>query len=322
VTVSISSLLASTLATGAQNQNQLTLNAINNTLTTRLNNQITKLQSQAADTTTVELLQSQLSAATQQNSTFTRASSQWLANESFLSDLTNQLATMNSAAASGDAATFDNALAVAQTDIADLNVVAYAPGTQPDGVANLKINGLGVQSSSFYDLSTPSGQAQAQSDVATAQSQISAISDVTNQNQLIVASSSTGLTAVVNDLNRRLAEISNNQSSTVQSEIAKLQQQEQEQFHVIELALSNTASANSVLAGGASNLATVLATQPGSRTASKTSPYMAALEASVGIADKLDNTRLAGAAKQPDSNTAEANSVNQAASGSLLNIFG
>jgi hypothetical protein len=322
MTLQLSSLLASTLATGAQSQNQLTLNAINNTLTNRLNQQIANIQSQAADTTTLELLQSQLSAADTQNSAFSTASSQWLTNERFLSDVTTQLTTMNSAAASGDSTTFDGALAQAQIDIADLNVVAYVPGTQPDGVANLKFNGLGVQSSSYYNLSTPAGQSQAESAVANAQSVLSQISTVTNENQLIAASSSAGLTAEINDLNRRITEITSNQSTTVQNQISQLQQQEQEQFHVIELSLSDTANSSSVLTSNASNLATVLASQPGSRTAPTQNGFFSALETSTTDATQLTNTRLGSAPSQPDSTTTQSNSLNQAANGALLNIFG
>lgn len=322
MTVSISSLLASTLATGAQNHNQLTLNAVNNTLTTRLNNRIAQLQSQAADTTTVELLQSQLSAATTQNTAFSQASSQYLANGTFLADLTNQLTALNTAASTGDSSGFDSALALAQTDLADLNVVAYVPGTQPDGVTNLKLNGLGIQSSATYNLSTPAGQAQAEADVANARSIVSKISTITTQNQEIAASSSAGLTADINNLNLQLNQITQNQNTTVQAEITKLQQQEQDQFHVLELTLSTSNNSASLLTGAASNLATVLASQSGSITASKTNRFMSALASNATITNQLTSTRLSGAATQPSSTTTQENSVAQAAAGSLVNIFG
>ena len=321
MTVSISSLLSATLTANAQNQSKLTQNAISNTLTTRLNKQIAQLQSQAADTTTIQLLQSQLNAANTQNSAFSQASSQYLANERYLSDLSTQLASMNTAATAGDSATFDAALTAAQYDVADLNVVAYVPGTQTDGVVNLKLNGLNVQSSATYNLSTPAGQAQAQSDVANATSLITQITNVTLQNQSIASSSSDSFTTQINDLTRRLAEISDNQNNTVQTEISKLQQREQYQFHVIELALQNTGRSSSVLTSAASNLASVLATQQGSRTASKANPFMSALQAGIGIANKLNGVRLAGAAKQPDASTTQQNSTNQAATGTLLNLF-
>jgi len=321
MTVSISSLLSATLTANTQNQNKVVLNQINNTLTTRLNNQIAKLEAQSSDTTTTQLLQSQLNAANTQNSAFTQASTQWLANEKTLSDLTTQLTALNTAAQNGDGAAFDSALGLAQLDLANLNVVSFVPGTQPDGVVNLKLSGLGIQSSATYDLSTPAGQAQAASDIAKAQSVASQITSATLQNQVIATSASNGFQAQIADLTRRLGEISDNQNTTVQAQISKLQQQEQFEFHVIELGLQNTGNANGILTSGASSLATTLASQPGSRTAPKTNPFIDALQTAVGIANKLNATRLGGAATQPDSTTAQANSANQAATGSLLNLF-
>lgn len=323
MTVSIGTLLTSTLTTGAQNQNQLTLNAINNTLTTRLNNQISQLEAQSSDTTTVELLQNQLSAAQSQNSAFSQAASQWLGNESFLNDLNTQLTTLSTAAASGDSTTFDSALAQAQTDIGDLTVVSFVPGSQPDGVANLKYNGLGIQSSSTYDLSTQAGQAQAATDIANAKTLVAHALSVTTQNQEIATSQSNGLTADINNLTLQLSQISDNQNNTVQAEVSKLQQQEQEQYHVIELSLSSSSNnTDSILTGAASNLATVLAAQPGSKTASTTNGFFTALKASTTNADQLTATMLGDAASQPDSSTQQNNSVAQNANGALLDIFG
>jgi hypothetical protein len=321
MTVSLSSLLTSTLTTSAQNQNQLTLNAINNTLTTRLNNQIAQIQSQSSDTTTVELLQNQLTAAQTQNTAFSTGASQWLTNESFLNDINSQLTTLNTAAANGDATTFDSALAAAQSDIADLTVVNFVPGTEPDGVANLKYDGLGVQSSATYDLSTASGQAQAATDIANAKTLVSQILTTTTQNQEIATSQSDGLTDDINNLTLQLSQISTNQNTTVQAQITQLQQQEQEQYHVIELALSGTSNANSVLTTAASNLTTVLASQPGSKTASTTNAFYTALQSGVSDANELTATRLGDATTQPNASTQQDNSVAQNASGALLDIF-
>jgi hypothetical protein len=322
MTVSIGTLLTSTLTAGAQNQNQLTLNAINNTLTTRLNNQIAQLEAQSSDTTTVELLQNQLSAAQNQNSAFSQAASQSLGNESFLNDVNTQLTTLATAAASGDSTTFDSALAQAQNDIADLTVVSFVPGSQPDGVANLKYDGLGIQSSSTYDLSTQAGQTQAATDIANAKTLVDQALTATTQNQEIATSQSDGLTADINNLNLQLSQISDNQNNTVQAQISQLQQQEQDQYHVIELALSNSSkNATSVLTGAASNLATVLASQPGSQTASKTNGFFTALQSSTTNADQLTATTLGDATTQPNSSTQENNTVAQGASGALLDIF-
>jgi hypothetical protein len=323
MTVSISTLLTSTLTKGAQNQNQLTLNAINNTLTTRLNNRVAQLDAQSSDTTTVQLLQNQLSSARTQNSAFSKAASQWLGNESFLTDLNTQLTTMKTAAASGDATTFDSARAQAQADIADLTVVSFVPGTQPDGVANLKYNGLGVQSSSTYNLSTQAGQAQAATDIATAKNVVAQVLSVTTQNQEIATSQSNAFTTDINNLTLQLAQISDNQNNTVQTEISNLQQEEQEQYHVIELALSSSSNNTaSILTGATSSLASVLAAQPGSKTASTTNGFFTALQTSTTNGDELTATRLGGAATQPNASTQQNNTVAQGASGALLNIFG
>jgi hypothetical protein len=322
MTVSISTLLTSTLTAGAQNQNQLTLNAINNTLTTRLNNQIAQIEAQSSDTTTVQLLQNQLSAAQTQNSSFSQAASQWLGNESFLTDLNTQLTTISTAAASGDATTFDGALAQAQTDIDDLTVVSYVPGTQPDGVANLKYDGLGVQSSATYDLSTTAGQAQAATDVANAKNLVAQVLSVTTQNQEIATSQSDGLTDDINNLSLQLSQISDNQNNTVQTQISNLQQQEQDQYHVIELALSSSNNnATSVLTSAATNLTSVLAAQPGSKTASTTNAFFSTLQTSVTDANQMTATMLGDATTQPNSTTQENNTVAQGASGALLDIF-
>jgi hypothetical protein len=321
MTVSLSTLLTSTLTTSAQNQNQLTLNAINNTLTTRLNNQIAQLEAQSSDTTTVQLLQSQLSAAQTQNTAFSNAASQWLGNESYLNDINSQLTTLSTAAASGDASTFDSALATAQNDIANLKVVSFVPGTQPDGVDNLKYNGLGIQSSATYDLSTASGQAQAATDIANAKTLVSQSLTTTSQNQEIATSQSDALTDDINNLSLQLSQISDNQNNTVQAQITQLQQQEQEQYHVIELALSSTSNANSVLTTAATNLTNALAAQPGSKTASTTNAFYSALESSVSDADELTATQLGDATTQPTASTQQDNTVAQGASGALLDLF-
>ena len=322
MTVSIGTLLASTLATGAQNQNQLTLNAINNTMTTRLNNQIAQIQSQASDTTTVDLLQNQLSAAQSQNTAYSQAASQSLTNEGFLDDINTQLVTMNTAATNGDSSTFDNALALAQSDINDLTVVNYVAGTQPDGVANLKYNGLGIQSSASYDLSTPAGQTQAESDIANAKTAISQILTTTTQNQEIATSQSDAYTDDINNLTLQLSQISNNQNTTVQTEISNLKQKEQDQYHVLELTLANSNNASSVLTTAASDLATVLASQPGSRTASTTNAFFTALSSSATDANEMNATALGDAKTQPSSSTSQDNTIAQGASGALLDIFG
>ncbi|HYM04088.1 MAG TPA: hypothetical protein VET85_14140 [Stellaceae bacterium] len=321
MSVSISSLLSATLTAGAKSQSQLTLNAISNTLTTRLNNQIAQLTAQSADTTAVQLLQNQLDAANKQNSAFGQASTQWLGNETTLTSLTTQLAALNTAAAAGDSAGFDSALNVAQINVENLNVVPFVSGTQPDGVLNLKLTGLGIQPSATYNLSTPAGQAQAATDVANAKAIVAQITTATLQNQIVASSQSNSLTTEITDLTRRLGEISDNQNNAVATQIANLQQQEQFQFHVIELSLQNTSNASSVITGAATSLAAVLASQPGSRTASTANPYLAALQTSVGIANKLNATRLSGATTQPDGTTTQANGLAQAAAGSLLNLF-
>jgi hypothetical protein len=238
-------------------------------------------------------------------------------------DLNTQLTTLKTAAASGDATTFDSALAQAKTDIVDLTVVSFVPGTQPDGVANLKYDGLGIQSSATYNLSTQAGQAQAATDIANAKTLVGQVLSVTTQNQEIATSQSDGFTTDINNLTLQLAQISDNQNNTVQTEISKLQQQEQEQYHVIELALSSSnKNTDSILTGATSNLASVLAAQPGSKTASTTNGFFTALKTSTTNADQLTATMLGDAKTQPASSTQQNNTLAQGASGALLDIFG
>jgi hypothetical protein len=321
VTISLSSLLSSTLSTSTQNQAQLRIAAIQNTLTNRLNTQIAQVEAQSDDTTATNVLQSQLAALTPQSTAYSTANSQNLQNQQLFNTLTTQLATLSSAATTGDSATFDSTLASTQVFVSSLTVVNQPPGLQPDGVLNFKLAGLGIQSSAAYDLSTPAGQAQAVSDVQNAQEAVKQIQETIDQNQQIASSALTALTTQITSINDQLSNFQATQSNQVATQISTLQSTEQTQFHIIELELGSTTNTSSVLSTGASGLATALADQQGSKTASTANPFMAALEGNTTIANQLNGTRLSSASTQPTSATTQNNSVAQAAVGSLLNIF-
>lgn len=322
MSISLSSLLSATISTSAQSQAQLRISSLQTTLTNNLNRQIAQLQAQSTDGSVTKVLQSQLVTLNAQNKANSQASSQLVQNGGFLSDLKLQLVALKTAAGAGDSVTFDKDLAAANKDVTNLNVVAIVPGLQPDGVTNLKLKGLGIKSSATYNLSTPTGQAQATTDVQSAQTLINQITAVTTQNQLIANSASNALTTQINEINRQLSKIGSDQATQLQTQVTKLQTREQSQFHIIELELGNSTNASSVLTSGATTLAAVLASQPGSRTAPKTNQFFGALATSVNIANTLNGTRLQGAARQPNGSTQERNSLTQAAAGALLNIFG
>lgn len=321
MTLSLTSLLSTTLTTSAQSQAQVRINAIQNTLTNRLKSSIAQVQAQSSDPSTVQVLRSQLSNLSKQNTAYSQASSQLVQNEQFLTDLRLQLTGLSTAAAAGDSVTFDSDLAKANVDVTDLNVQGFLAGFQSDGVVNLKLSGLGIKSSATYDLSTAAGRTQAAADVQSAQNVVNQIVTVTTQNQLVAASASSALSTQISDIDRRLSELSGNQSGPAQKQIAKLQQQEQQQFHVIELQLGGSTNANSVLATGSAQLASVLASQPGSRTAPKTNQFISALQNGLNIANQLNSTKLSAAIRQPNGSTTENNGIRQSAIGSLLNIF-
>lgn len=253
--------LAAVNAANAASQTNNRLTLIQNDINAQLNQKIAQLQQQAQDPA-VTILQQQESTLNTQLNTYQNAEQQVAGNNSTLGDLSLQLSDLAVAAQSGDASTFDQTLAAAQNDVDSLQVVSFTPGLQPDGIASLKYAGLGIQASGSYDLSTPSGQAQALAAVQAAQATVQQITTTSTLNQQITASIQQSLQTQISGISTQVANLQQTELTDAQTQIANLQQQAQEEYHLIEMNLGNTNNAASVLTSLQST-ANLAAVQPG-----------------------------------------------------------
>lgn len=219
---------------------------VGNQLTAQLNRRIAQLQAQSIDPF-IPALQSQATALTKQQSGYANAEVVLTQNDAVLSDLTLQLGNLATAAQAGDAATFDRTLQSANDDVAKLALVDFQTGFQPDGVLPLKGTGLGIKSSATYDLSTASGQAQATTDVQAAAVIAQQIFSQTAQNKEIAGAASDALQGRISAISDQISQRQFDELSSSSLEIAKLKQQTQERFHLIELAFANVGQSASVL---------------------------------------------------------------------------
>lgn len=253
--------LASLNAAQAASETNARLTLIGNDLQAQLNKKVAQLQDQASDPLVTQLQQQQKTLGTQLT-TYQNAETQIGQNNTVLSDLALQLSNAAIAAQAGDAATFDQSLTTAQNDVAALQVASYTPGLQSDGVAPLKYNGLGIQSSGTYDLSTAAGQGQALAAVQAAQTTVKQISTTSFQNQQITASIQQALQTQITGLNTQISNLQQTEQTDAQTQITNLQQQEQTDYHLIQLNFGNSTTAASVLTSlqSTSKLAAV---QPG-----------------------------------------------------------
>src|SRR5579863_7208322 len=94
MTISISSLLTAGIASGAQNQGQLRIAAIGNLLTNRLNAKITELKNTSTDPAFTNFLNSQISALSKQNDSYSAALPILGKNAQVVSDIKIQLGTL------------------------------------------------------------------------------------------------------------------------------------------------------------------------------------------------------------------------------------
>ena len=256
MTNSLINSLANAAALGAQNAAQFRLKLIGQQITTQLNKKIAQLKEQSQDPT-IPLLQQQAATLNQQKTVYDQALTQIGNNGTTLGDLSIQLANLANAAAQGDAATFDQTLSAANTDVSILQPVPPLAGLLPDGVNSLLSNGLGIQSSATYNLSTPTGQAQASADIQAAQSFIQQIASTNTTNQEIgssISQSFQGQLSAISD------QISNKQISgltAAATQVDKLNQQAKTEFHLIELQFGNVGQTGSILsnAQNANNIA-------------------------------------------------------------------
>jgi hypothetical protein len=185
-------------------------------------------------------LQNQISGLQKQQTSITDLSPKYGANANTLANLQTQLATLQTAAANGDSATFDSTLAAANIDVQDLTVVNAPAPLEPDGVAGLIGNGLGIGDSASYDLSTPNGQTAAEAAVSSAQSLVQQVFQATSSNQLVSTDLANSLATQISNLQSHLDNLEGSDQTQVQNQIARLTQQAQDQEHLIELSLGNT----------------------------------------------------------------------------------
>lgn len=239
------------LATAAQNATQLSTQVETDQATSQIEKQLQQKIAalpNTADNTLIQVTQSQLAQVQKQFNNVASLTKQFGTNGNLLTDINNQLNTLHTAAANGDATTFDQALSVIKTDVGNLVVVSSTSTFQPDQVAALKTNGIGIQSSANYDLSTASGQAAASADINAAQEQINSILAITTNNQLVAGSLSTALSSQINSLNSTIQQTQTASDTQVATQTAQLTQLAQNQEHLIQLALGNTTQLSSALA--------------------------------------------------------------------------
>jgi hypothetical protein len=253
--------LASVSAANAAATSNSRLTLIGNDISNQLNQKIAQLQTQAQDPE-LTILQQQGTNITKQLTTYQNAETQIGQNNTVLAQLGLQLSDMAVAAQSGDASTFDQSLASAQNDVSLLQVVPFTQGLAQDGITPLKYQGLGLQSSSTYDLSTPAGQTAALNAVQAAQAQIKQIQAQSSLNQQITASIQTALNTQLTNINNQMGSLQQTELTDASNQIAQWKQQAQTEYHLIELQMGNSTTAASVLTSMQSekNLAAV---QPG-----------------------------------------------------------
>ena len=254
LTISLINQLAQTAVLGAQSASQLELKVIGARMTAQMNTKLADLKAQATDPT-VAPLQDQVASLSATNKTYTTAQTQLSGNASAISDVKIQLGSMAFAAANGDSAGFDQALAAANDDLSILQVTGPLPAFEPDGVPQLLNAGLGIQASSAYDLSTPAGQAQANSDIQNAQGVIDQVFATTSQNQNIASTISNALTGQISVLSSQIDNRQSDAQFAATSAAAKLQTQTQTQFHLLELQMSNAQNSSTWLIGAEAALA-------------------------------------------------------------------
>ena len=234
----------------AQNQaslmQTLQLSQISQDLQNQYNRQVAALQS-PVDQVSIDISQSRINGLQAQQKAVSGLETVFGNNGSLLADMTNQLTLMTQAINNSDGASFDNALTALNTDLSDLTPPTWNALFQSDGIAQLKINGIAIQSSATYDLTTPAGQAAATTDVTNTQNLIQGILNVNSSNQTVAASELTALGGQINALQTQQQQQQSEASQANAQEIAQLQQNMQNQLHLIELNLGNTGQVASML---------------------------------------------------------------------------
>jgi hypothetical protein len=232
-------------ATASMTQSQQ-LAMIAQDLQNQLNRQIAALQP-PSDQVSINLSQKRINALQAQQKTISGLETQFGNNGNLLSDMSNQLNLMAQAVGNSDGTAFDNALSALNTDLTDLTPPDWNVLFQSDGIAQLKTNGINIQSSAAYDLTTPAGQAAATADVTAVQNQLQTIITLNGGNQTVAASQITALNGQISALQSLQLQQQTAQSQAVAKQTAQLQANMQNQLHLIELSLGQTSQLSTAL---------------------------------------------------------------------------
>ena len=257
------SVLTQTAQDAASAASQQRFAQLQTLLQNQYNAKVAALQAQSTLPTGEEqFLKVQISNLSQQKSIFNTLDTQYGNNLATLGDLASQITALQNAVQAGDSAAFDAALGGANTDVGNLTIVKYNPAVQDDGVTALKINGLGIQSSSAYDLSTPAGQAQALADINAAQQVTSQVASITTVNQAIAGAEVTSLSSQYDSVNSKLQDDQTAAQLAATQQIVTLKAQLQTNLHLAELQFTNSQAAAKSLENQQNNLQAVLSAPP------------------------------------------------------------
>jgi hypothetical protein len=246
-TTSIMNVLTQAALNNAAAQESYRFQLIQTQLNNQFQEKIAALKASNDTSAKDDFLKVQISYESQQKATFSTLQTQYGANANILADITTQITALQNAAGAGDSATFDGALATANADVSFLTVVQDNPAVQPDGIAQLKTGGLGVQPSASYNLSTPAGQAAALAALQNAANLINQAYSVTTSNQTIAGSAATALDSKISGQDSTVQSDQLNQTAAVALKTLQLKQQLTTQLHLIELSFANAQSAGASL---------------------------------------------------------------------------
>lgn len=246
-TTSIMNVLTQAALMQAASQESYRFQLVQKLLNAQFQKKIATLQASNDSSAKDDFLKVQISQLSQQRATYSKLQTQYGQNANILSDITAQIIAMQNAASAGDSATFDDALSTANADVTYLSVAQDNGTMQPDGVPQLKLSGLGVQSSASYDLSTPAGQAAAIADLQNASNLINQVYAATTGNQTVAGSQVTALGSQVSTFNSTLENDQFNQAANVTLQTLKLKTQLNTQVHLIQLNFANAQTAGASL---------------------------------------------------------------------------
>jgi hypothetical protein len=210
-------------------------------LQNQLNRKLAAIQP-PVDQVTITMSQNRVLALQAQQKTVSTFETQFGNNGSILADMSNQLNLMAQAINNGDSTAFDNGLSGLQTNMSIMSPPAWNALFQPDGLAKLKNNGLNIQSSAAYDLSTPEGQAAATADITNVQNALQSVIKINGSNQTVAASQLTALNGQISSLQSIQFQQQQASNDAVQKQTQMLTQNMQNTLHLIQLSLGQSTS--------------------------------------------------------------------------------